>query len=418
VREVKIRENYLKRAIFNILFIFCFPLFAQAQIYEAQSALVPIIETAPEITSRAAVLIDADTGTILYSKNPDEEIPPASLAKLMTMHLIMKEIEEGRASYDEIIPITAESWAQNQPYRSSLMFLEPGQTVTIREILLGLAVVSGNDAAVAMALRLAPNMNQFADMMTTEARRMGLQVTRFVESSGISEDNMTTAAEFASFCRQYLMAHPKSLAEFHSVPSFAYPMADNVQERKRSNPRTIVQENRITLIKAFPGVDGFKTGFINESGYNIALTAQRNNTRFILVLLGAPNSRDGAVIRDKDGISLLSWAFDNFKTIRLTVKKLEKARLWKGRADTVELTLARPIDFTSPINRANTLQFKTVIEKKLAAPLPAGSHAGYIIISDEQGELSRTELVTAVDAGKGNIFKRFWHSILLLFIKN
>jgi len=407
----------MKKTLLCFLLAFYLPLCAQAQIYEAQSALVPIIETAPEIISKSAVLIDADTGTILYSKNPDEEIPPASLTKLMTMHLIMKEIEEGRASYDEIIPITVESWAQNQPYRSSLMFLEPGQTVTIREILLGLAVVSGNDAAVAMALRLAPNMNQFADIMTTEARRMGLQTTRFVESSGISEDNMTTAAEFASFCRQYLAMHPQSLAEFHSVPSFAYPMADNVRERNRANPRTIVQENRNTLLKAFPGVDGFKTGFINESGYNIALTARRNNTRLILVLLGAPGSRDGAAIRDKDGISLLSWAFDNFKTVHLTVKKLEKARLWKGRAEAAELALVKPIDFTSPINRASKIQFKTVIEKKLTAPLPAGSHAGYIIISDEQGELSRTELVTAVDAGKGNIFKRFWHSIMLLFVK-
>jgi serine-type D-Ala-D-Ala carboxypeptidase (penicillin-binding protein 5/6) len=408
----------MKKILFSFLLAFCFPLFAQAQIYEAPPALIPIIETAPEITSRAAVLIDADTGVILYSKNPDEEIPPASLTKLMTMHLVMKEIEEGRASYDEIVPVTVESWAQNQPYRSSLMFLEPGQTVTLREILLGLAVVSGNDASVALALRLAPTMNQFADMMTTEARRMGLQVTRFVESSGISEENMTTAAEFASFCRQYLAMHPQSLADFHSVPNFSYPMADNVQEKNKSNPRTITQENRNTLLKAFPGVDGFKTGFINESGFNIALTAQRNNTRFILVLLGAPNSRDGAAIRDKDGISLLSWAFDNFKTVHLTVKKLEKARLWKGRAEAVELDLAKPIDFTSPINRASKIQFKTVIEKKLTAPLPAGSHAGYIIISDEQGELSRTELVTAVEARKGNIFKRMWHSILLLFVKN
>ena len=397
---------------------FYLPLCAQAQIYEAQSALIPIIETAPEIVSRAAVLIDADTGVILYSKNPDDEIPPASLTKLMTMHLVMKEIEEGRASYDEIIPITAESWAQNQPYRSSLMFLEPGQIVTLREILLGLAVVSGNDAAVALALRLAPNMNQFADMMTTEARRMGLQITRFAESSGISEENMTTAAEFASFCRQYLTAHPQSLTDFHSVPEFAYPMADNVMERNKGNPRTITQENRNNLLKAFQGVDGFKTGFINESGYNIALTAQRNNTRFILVLLGAPNSREGAAIRDKDGISLLSWAFDNFKTVRLTVKSIENAKLWKGKENKVELALARPIDFTSPIHRANNIQYKTVIEKKLSAPLAAGSHAGYIIISDEQGELSRTELVTAADAKKGNIFKRMWHSIMLLFVRN
>jgi len=405
---------YLLFIIFYLLFVFSL----SAQIYQPQSALIPIIETAPEIISRAAVLIDADTGTVLFSKNPDDEIPPASLTKLMTMHLVMKEIEEGRASYDEIVPITVESWARNQPYRSSLMFLEPGQIVTLREILLGLAVVSGNDASVAAALRLAPDVNKFAGMMTTEARRMGLKVTRFVESSGISEDNMTTAAEFASFCRQYLITHPRSLEDFHSVPEFAYPMAANVRERKRSNPRTIVQENRNSLLKVFPGVDGFKTGFIDESGYNIALTAQKNNTRFILVILGAPNNRGGMGIRDKDGINLLTWAFDNFKTVRLNDVKIEDAKLWKGGANKVELALENPADFTSPINRANNLQYETIIDKRLTAPLPAGSPAGYFIISDEQGELNRVRLVTAVDAKKGNIFKRLWHSFLLLFVKN
>jgi len=408
----------MKRILIYFIFILFIPLCVMAQIYQAQSALTPIIETAPEIISRAAVLIDAHTGTVLYSKNPDDEIPPASLTKLMTMHLVMKEIEEGRASYDEIIPITAESWAQNQPYRSSLMFLEPGQIVTLREILLGLAVVSGNDAAIAAALRLAPTVNVFANKMTTEARRMGLKVTRFVESSGISEENMTTAAEFASFCRQYLLMHPRSLANFHSVPEFAYPMAANVREKNKNNPRTITQENRNSLIKIFPGVDGFKTGFIEESGYNIALTAQRNNTRFILVLLGAPNNREGMGIRDKDGIALLTWAFDNFKTVRLKDIKIENAKLWKGKANTVELVLANSADFTSPINRANNPQYSTIIDKKLTAPLPAGSPVGDLIIYDEQGELNRVQLVTAVEAKKGNIFKRLWHSIMLLFVKN
>jgi len=410
----------VRRYILFFLFIICFPLCVSAQIYQAQSALLPIIETAPEIVSEAAVLIDAHTGTMLYSKNPDEEIPPASLTKLMTMHLVMKAIEEGRASYDEIIPITVESWAQSQPYRSSLMFLEPGQIVSLREILLGLAVVSGNDAAVAAALRLAPTMKEFANMMTTEARRMGLKVTRFEESSGISENNMTTAAEFASFCSQYLIAHPQSLADFHSVPSFSYPLAANVRENRKSNPRTITQENRNTLIKIFPGVDGFKTGFINESGYNIALTAQRDNTRFILVILGAPNIRHGADIRDKDAMALLTWAFENFKTVRITEEvKIEPAKLWKGRANKVELVpLENLLDFTAPVNRANNLQFATIIDKKLTAPLPTGSFAGYLVISDDYGELNRVLLVTAKEAKKGNIFKRLWHSILLLFVKN
>jgi len=392
---------------FNFSFVF-------AQYFNAPP-LVQYIDNVPEVVSTAAVLIDANTGTLLFSKNPDEEISPASLTKLMTMHLVMNEIDAGRASYDEIIPVTVESWAQSQPPRSSLMFLAPGQIVTLREIMLGLAVSSGNDAAVALALRLAPSMQDFAEMMTMEARRMGLNVTRFVESSGISEYNMTTAAEFTYFCRQYLLLHPQSLKDFHSVPVFAYPVAANVPEVYRNNPHTITQENRNTLLKTFPGVDGFKTGYIDEAGYNIALTAQRDNTRFIAVILGAPAQPGGINIRNADGVRLLSWAFDNFKTVRPVIKHIDGARLWKGKENAVELQLAESPDFTSPINRAEKLFFETVIPKPLTAPLPAGSQAGYLSVYDEHGELNRTPLVTARNYEKGNIFKRMWHSILLLF---
>ncbi|MDR0442462.1 MAG: serine hydrolase, partial [Treponema sp.] len=145
--------------------------------FDTPALLAPFTAKAPEIISRAAVLIDAETGTVLFSKNHNEEIPPASLAKLMTMHLLMNEIEKGNASLNEIVSITEESWALRQPPRSSLMFIAPGQIVTLREIMLGLAVSSGNDAAVAAALRLSPTVADFAAMMTTEARRMGLSVT-------------------------------------------------------------------------------------------------------------------------------------------------------------------------------------------------------------------------------------------------
>jgi len=401
--------------LFSLLFFNSSFLFAQY--FSTPPLLVPYTEgslsSVPEVHSRAAVLIDAHTGALLYSKNPDEEIPPASLTKLMTMHLVMKEIEEGRASYDEIIPITVESWAQSQPPRSSLMFLAPGQIVTLREIMLGLAVPSGNDAAVAAARRLAPTMDDFAHYMTMEARRMGLRVTRFVEASGISEYNMTTAAEFAWFCRQYIALHPQSLEDFHSVPAFSYPLADNVPAAYRSNPRTITQNNSNNLLNTFPGVDGLKTGYIDEAGYNIALTAQRDNTRFISVTLGADSVRD----RNADGTRLLSWAFENFKTVRPVTGRIENARLWKGRADTVELKLAYSPDFTSQADRADTLTFETVFHGPLIAPLPEGAVAGYFVISDEYGELNRVPLLTARAYERGNIFKRIWHSILLLFKK-
>jgi D-alanyl-D-alanine carboxypeptidase (penicillin-binding protein 5/6) len=228
---------------------------------------------------------------------------------------------------------------------------------------------------------------------------------------------MTTAAEFAYFCRQYINLHPQSLKDFHSVPVFSYPVADNVPQAYRDNPQTITQYNRNNLLRTFPGVDGFKTGYIDEAGYNIAVTAQRDNTRFIAVVFGAPANHGGSRIRDDDSTSLLTWAFEKFKTARPVINRIENVRLWKGRLNSAELQPAQSTDFTSPVSRADNLWYEIVIPQPLVAPLPAGFVAGYIVFYDEYGELSRTPLVTQRYYEKGNIFKRLWHSILLLFNK-
>ncbi|MDR2575092.1 MAG: D-alanyl-D-alanine carboxypeptidase [Treponema sp.] len=403
-----------------LLFIPCSLLFAQVPSgldFSIPHILISAIETAPEIGSRAAVMVDAETGTVVYAKNASDEIPPASLAKLMTMHLVLNEINEGRATLDDIVPLSKESWAVNQPPRSSLMFLAPGQKVTLRELMLGLAVPSGNDAAVAAALYIAPSVDDFANMMTMEARRMGLAKTTFVEPSGISEDNMTTAAEFTAFCMEYLRLHPYTLSEFHSVHEFAYPKAENVPESHRNNPRTIVQLNRNNLLGAFPGADGLKTGYIDEAGYNIALTAQRKGTRFITVILGAPAGPGGARIRDRDGTKLLSWAFENFRTVRPEIPPFEPVKLWKGRDKQVAFRIAEPTVFTAPLDRAASLRYAIRIKEPLIAPLPAFYPVGQLILADDEGELRRVQLVTEREYQQGNIFKRIWHSIRLLFRK-
>lgn len=413
VRGIK---NIMIKKIFVFLYII-FPFFISAQEYRTPQWLVPILDYAPEIVSRSAFLIDAHTGALLYSKNSDDEIPPASLTKLMTMHLLMNEVEAGRSSYDELIPITVESWAQSQPPRSSLMFLEPGQIVTLREIMLGLAVSSGNDAAVAAALRLAPNMAEFAAIMNAEARRMGMSVTRFTESSGISEENITTAAEFAHFCRQYVNLHPDSMKNFHSVLTFSYPLPANVPERYRATRRTYTQNNQNSLLWTFRGVDGLKTGFIEESGNNIALTAVRNETRFILVLLGAPSGRAGRIARAEDAERLLTWAYDNFKTVKIPPPGRVEVPVWKGKENTVLLDSFEPLDFTSRTDRASDYTIEVVIPEQLIAPIPEGFTAGYRLIKDQRGELRRIPLITTSAVERAGVFKRIWHSIVLFFSK-
>jgi D-alanyl-D-alanine carboxypeptidase (penicillin-binding protein 5/6) len=334
----------------------------------------------------------------------------------MTIHLALEEIAGGRAAWEEIVPLPRESWAINQPPRSSLMFLAAGQRVSLGELLLGLAIPSGNDAAVAVALRFAPTVEEFAGLMNREARNLGMLRTHFVEPSGISEENITTAREFAYFCGEYIRLHPETLKDLHSVREFAYPKVSNVGEAYRNRPGTIVQYNHNTLLtEGFEGVDGLKTGYIDEAGYNIALTAERRGTRFIAVILGAPAAYRGDRIRDEDGRRLLTWGFEHFQTLRPELGELPPARIWKGKSDYVPVLPGESPVFTAPAERGSSLRWETEIEGPLAAPLPAESPVGSLVLYDERGELRRFSLVSAEAAAEGNFFKRLWDTIRLFF---
>ena len=377
----------------------------------------------PELLSEAAVVMDAATGTLLYYKNPDLEIPPASLTKLMTMHLALREISAGNISLDRDIFPPEESWSVNQPLHSSLMFLGEGQRTNLHELLLGLAVSSGNDAAVAVALQFAPSVRDFAAMMNQEAQALGLTRTRFVEPSGISEFNMTTAREFANFCRFYINAHPETLKTYHSVLEFGYPRAANMLDGRRpisilpTGQRisgTIVPRNNNRLLGVVEGVDGLKTGYIDESGYNLALTAERGETRFIVIILGAPRL-NGIQIREEEGKRLLDWAFTHYRTIRPEMPGQLTTRVWKGRENYANLEPAEALDFTSFANRGYPLNSRLELVDPLVAPLPPGSFAGDLIFYDSEGELHRVPLVLTEGIREGNFFKRLWDSIRLFF---
>ena len=387
---------------------------APLALFSQEPSLGSPAEDAPDIVSAAAALIDAATGTALYVKNGNALIHPASLTKLMTMHIALEEAEAGRAALDEIVPLPPESWEINQPPRSSLMHLAEGQIVSLRELLLGLAIPSGNDAAVAVALRFSPTAQGFVDRMNAEARRLGMEQTLFVEPSGISEDNRTTAMEFALFCREYLRRHPDSLREFHSVMEFAYPMPQNVPPEIRSRVGIWRQRNHNGLLGVVEGVDGLKTGYIDEAGYNIALTAAREETRLLAVILGAPGYR-GDRIRDEDGRKLLEWGFKHFKTLRPPLPDIPPVRIWKGARNWTGAVPAEPLPFTTFSNRGRNLRWELVLKDPLIAPLERGSELGALVLSDQAGELRRIPLIAEDGIGKGAVFKRAWDSVVLFF---
>ncbi len=287
-----------------------------------------------DVWAKSAILIDVSNGSIIYEKNADEIIPPASMTKLFAMYVVEEEIAAGRFSYDQVIPLPPESWACNMPPHSSLMFLGQGQKVTMEELLLGLSICSGNDAAYALAYTVSGTMEAFVERMNLVAQDLGLEHTYFVESSGYSEKNKTTAREMAEFAAIYLRRHPDSLHRFHSVLDFTYPKAKNLaagdkphaQDFSQGLPQRITmpitQQNTNPLLGKLAGCDGLKTGYIDESGYNLSLTAVRGQTRFLSVTMGGPgnNSKEGQAGRVHDGTELMEWAFKNFADYSLELK--------------------------------------------------------------------------------------------------
>lgn len=278
------------------------------------------------VLAESAIMVDVSNGNIIYEKNADEVIPPASMTKLFAMYVVDEEVSAGRLTYDQIIPLPPECWACNMPPHSSLMFLGEGQIVTLEELLLGLSICSGNDAAYALAYTICGSMEEFVERMNQVAYDYGLTHTHFVESSGYSELNTTTAREMATFSCIYLQKHPDSLQRYHAVQKFTYPKEKNLapgdrlvaQDFSQGFPRhitmSITQQNTNPLLGVLDGVDGLKTGYIDESGYNLALTANREGTRFLSVTMKGPgnSNSEGQAGRVHDGTELMEWAFKNF----------------------------------------------------------------------------------------------------------
>ncbi len=376
------------------------------------------VPTAPlDLSAKAAVILDAETGAVLFEKDPYVLIPPASLTKLMTMHLALQAVQRGEASLDEVIPLPPQSWATNAPWGSSLMFLAKGQTVTLRELLLGLAVDSGNDAAIAVALRLGGSVSGFVEQMNDEARRMGLNKTHFVDPSGYSELNQTCAGDYATLCRIYLRLHPEATRDYHSVKEFSYPAKENVGPAFKSNPGTVLQRNRNLLLGRVQGVDGLKTGYIPESGYNLAISAQREGTSIVAVVLGGPgsSSAEGAKSRAEDGRRVVDWAFQQYRTLRPPIELPEALRIWKAANKLAPIVLGQGRDFTVPAGRGRGLSIRVELNHSFEAPAVAGTPVGQVVIGDEAGELRTIPIVLAKDAERGSFFVRLWDSIRLFF---
>lgn len=362
----------------------------------------------PQVRTSAAILIDLTTDTVLFEKNPQAAIPPASLTKLMSIHLALERVDAGEAALDDVIPVSAAADFRNAPPRSSLMFLEEGQRVTLLELLRGLALPSGNDAAMALAESLTGGLDSFITMMNEEARRLGMENTVFADASGYSENNRTTVRDWARFCRVYLERHPYALEELHLLTAFTYPKKRNLGPEGSSVYGPITQPNHNNLIGVLEGCDGLKTGYIDESGYNLAVTAEREGRRLLAVLLGGPgrNSREGSLIRAVDAAHLLDYGFYAYTVVSPPPGK-DSVRVYGGAR--LRTPLAEPswALLSLPARDAAGLQTRFIPGGPLTAPVEAGAAAGTWEVRQADGTLLLSEpAVTAEAVPAGNWLQR------------
>lgn len=347
--------------------------------------------------AKSAIMIEATTGEILFQKNANEKLAPASMTKMMSMLLIMEEIEKGNLKWDE--EITASENASKMG--GSQIFLKAGEKMTVTDMLKGIAIASGNDATVAMAERIAGSEENFVKKMNAKARELGLKNTNFVNSTGLTADNHYSSAYDMSLIAKELIKHEKIL-EFTGT-------YEDYLRKDTDNPFWLVNTNR--LVRFYQGVDGLKTGFTDEAGYCLTATAKKDNMRLITVVMNEPTTSS----RSSDTTKMLDYGYNVY-----TVKNIidENAVI-----DKVKVSLGKELEVNIVPKETITILSKKTDEKrdisydvkldKIVAPINRGDNVGIINIIEDGKVLSTVEATVQKDIPKANFL-----TILLRNIKD
>lgn len=357
---------------------------------------------APDLAPQAvsAILMEASTGTVLYEKNAHEKLPPASVTKIMTMLLIMEALQEGRISLDDMVQVSEYAASMG----GSQIFLEPGEQMSVRDLLKGIAVASGNDASVAMAEHVAGTEEAFVEMMNRKAEELGMKNTRFTNASGLPEDgHYTTAYDIAIMSRE-LLKH-EIITQFTSI-------YQDYLRKDSKNPFWLVNTNK--LVRFYEGVDGLKTGYTSEAGFCLSATAKRNNMRVIAVVMGEPDTKT----RNREVSRMLDYAFANYTVHPLyeTGDFITHVRINKGEQRQLPLHASQPISILMKKGeKPQDYDTQIVLNEPLQAPLARGETIGYVRIMKDGQTVFTYPLNMPHDVKKANIWQLFKRTGKTLF---
>jgi len=361
---------------------------------------IPKINSAEfDVKARTAILQDYLSGKILFEKNADLRIFPASMTKIMTSIIAFDLIKKEQLSLDEKFFISENAWRLSQAGYSS-MFIMVGDQITVENLLKGIIISSGNDACVALAEGIAGTEEEFAIMMTSKAKEIGMTNTNFANSSGINHPNNLSTARDILIMSNYLIKNYPVYYEYFKEKEFTW---------SRTGGDPITQGNRNPLLYKNIGADGIKTGFLAYEKYSLASSIKRNNRRLIAVGSGFISRNE----RSKESQKLLTWGLTNFSTVEITKKdsKFTDLEVWLGQKNNIEVYSKSNIYKTIKKGRLNKLETKIIYNGPIEAPIKKDDKVAKLIITYDGDFLSEHDLLASENIKKKNIISRILNSI-------
>lgn len=363
--------------------------------------LCPFCVFAIDLASNAksAIIIEPTTGKIIFEKNSNERLEPASMTKIMTLLLTFEAIDNGRVSLDDMVNISKRA----EDMGGSQMFLEAGSNIRLEEIIKGVSIASANDGAIALAEFIGGSVENFVDMMNKKVEDLGLSNTHFANPHGLHADNHYSSAYDMAIMASNLISHEKVL-NYTSIYEDYF--------NKPDGSRTwLVNTNK--LVRFLEGVDGLKTGYTSEAGYCLTATAKKGNVRYITVVMGEPSSD----IRSSETANMLNYAFNSFKLNTILDKSQELGTIYidKSKQKTAKIIVKNPV--TELISKEKDIPNYTYNLKveKITVPIKAGTKVGTVEILDNEGLIVREEDVTiSYDIEKCNLWETFLENLMTI----
>lgn len=333
--------------------------------------------------AESAVLMDGLTGEILFEQNPDLQIPPASFVKVLTLYLAFDAIRAGQLKMEDMVTVSEKAWRT----QGSKMFIKVGDRVKVEDLIKGIAIASGNDACIALAEHLAGSEEVFVTKMNEKAKAIGMKNSQFKNSHGMpAEGQLTTALDMAILSKRYIEDHPEALA-IHSTTEFEF--------------NGIRQGNRNVLLQKNIGVDGLKTGHIEESGYHLVATAKRDGQRMIAVVMGC----DKVKKRAPEAQKLLEYGFKNFSTVEAVKKgaSFGPVKVKRGKLDQVGLIASESSFVTVPKGKENLASAIPQLPEVVTAPVQKGQVLAKVLVQKEGKTIQEVNLYASSDIEKSLI---------------